>query len=215
MNDRPQQELESGWLETDGTYLSDDEMEQKLLDAVQKEQDDPETALRILAGFYHKLKRWEDYGRSVVQYVRLSADERWTSSVLLKLGGDFEGRSDWKAAAHYYLLCLVTNPTEPLVAYLSHNNLAFCLIQLEKWSPAEAYSRSAIRMNPFRHNAHKNLGLALRGQKRFVESAEAFIVATEQAPNDGRALAHLHEMIQAQPDAFSRSPELLVRVQEL
>jgi len=190
-------------------------MEHKLLGAVQKDEDDPEHALRMLAGFYKGLERWEDYGRSLEELIGLSGDPEKNAALLVSLGSESEGRRDWKAATRYYLRCLVTGPTEPIVAYFSHNNLAYCLIQIEKWSPAEAYSRSAILMEPIRHNAHKNLGLALRGQNRFIESAEAFIVATEQAPNDRRALAHLHEMIQSNPDAFSRSPELLVRAHEL
>ena len=202
----------SGWIETDGTFVSDDEMERNLLDARHSAQDDPEAALRMLASFYKETERWEDYGQYLEELVRLSEDEEETSRLLLTLGGESEGRKDWKAAARYYLRCVATNPTEPDVGYLSRNNLAYCLIQLGKWSPAESYCRSAIRMDPGRHNAHKNLGLALRGRGFLIESAQAFLVAVEQAPKDRRALAHLHEMIQARPGAFVSSPDLLDRI---
>ena len=181
-------------------------------DARHSAQDDPEAALRMLASFYKETERWEDYGQYLEELVRLSEDEEETSRLLLRLGGESEGRKDWKAAARYYLRCVATNPTEPDVGYLSRNNLAYCLIQLGKWSPAESYCRSAIRMDPGRHNAHKNLGLALRGRGFLIESAQAFLVAVEQTPEDRRAIAHLNEMIQERPDAFVSSPDLLDRI---
>ena len=89
----------SGWIEIDGTFLDDNEMEQKLLDALHNTQDDPDAALRMLAGFYKATERWEDYGRSLEELVLLSGDDKKNSRLLLTLGGESKDRKDWKAAA--------------------------------------------------------------------------------------------------------------------
>ena len=103
----------------------------------------------------------------------------------------------------------------PRSSYFSRNNLAYCLNCLGNWRRAEIYGRSAIRLNAIQHNAHKNLGLALQGQDRFIEAAHSYIVATERCPEDGRALAHLRQMIRENPDAFFGAPGMLARVSEL
>ena len=45
--------------------------------------------------------------------------------------------------------------------YFLNNNRAYCLNQVGRHREAEAFCRAAIEINPSRHNAHKNLGIAL------------------------------------------------------
>lgn len=75
--------------------------------------------------------------------------------------------------------------------YWLHNNHAYCLAMLERFAEAEPMAREAIRIDPDRHNAHKNLGLALMGQGRLLEAAESFGRARDIRPADGRAAEYL------------------------
>ena len=63
--------------------------------------------------------------------------------------------------------------------------------------------RAAIEINPAMHNAFKNLGLALEGQGRRREAAEAYIRATESGPMDSRALRHLEDLVAANEEFFA------------
>ena len=60
-------------------------------------------------------------------------------------------------------------------------------------SEAEPRCRAAIRIDPQRYNAHKNLGLSLEGLGRYAEAAQAFVEAVRAEASDPRALKHLEE----------------------
>ena len=52
-------------------------------------------------------------------------------------------------------------------------------------------AREAIRIDPERHNAYKNLGLALMEQGGLRAAAEGFRRARDLCPTDGRAAHYL------------------------
>jgi len=54
-----------------------------------------------------------------------------------------------------------------------------------------------------RHNAHKNLGLNLQGQGRYLEAAHCLLRVAQTAPQDLRALAHLEDLL-AQHEEIGR-----------
>lgn len=191
------------------------EIEARLLRVARTRQQALRVTLEELAAFYQSIGREEDWERCLDRMVDLHEDANRQSGQLVMLGVTAERREDWDAAIRYYVRSLEAGPTDPNLAYFSHNNLAYCLNQLGDWEPAESYCRSALHVNPDRHNAHKNLGLSLCGQGRYLEAAHSFIVATERQPRDVRALAHLDNMIREHPDAFHGSPDLLARVREL
>jgi tetratricopeptide (TPR) repeat protein len=176
-------------------------------------------ALRVtleeLAAFYQSAGRGEDWEHCLDRIVDLHEDANHQSGLLVMLGVTAERREDWDTAISYYVRSLAAGPTDRDLAYFSHNNLGYCLNQLGDWDRAESYCRSALHVNPERHNAHKNLGLSLCGQGRYLEAAHSFIVATERRPRDRRALAHLKDMIDEHPDAFRGSPGLLAQAREL
>ena len=54
---------------------------------------------------------------------------------------------------------------------------AYCLNQLGEHSEAEEVCRVAIGIDGHRHNAYKNLGVALVGLGRYVNAAHAYLAA--------------------------------------
>lgn len=126
------------------------------------------------------------------------------AAACLFLGLVGEARADWAGAVRHYAQGCGTEAGDLRTRYFLRNNLAYSLLQLGECAAAEDYCREAIALAPDIHNAYKNLGLALRGQQHHAEAAQAFLAAARLRPEDGRALAHLREMVR---DLASRAEE--------
>jgi len=94
------------------------------------------------------------------------------------------------------------------------NNRGYCLKELGRHTEAEVHCRAAIALDPARHNAHKNLGLALAEQGRRVEAAHCLLEADRRYPADGRARRHLAELLAAHPEVVQEDPALAAEWQE-
>lgn len=131
------------------------------------------------------------------------------AELLLTMGQAREKSGNHKAALETYSRALEL-PQEPnLVWYFLHNNLAYCLNQEGLRQEAEMHSRAAIKIDPKRYNAHKNLGIALQGLGRYPDAARSFIVATMAYPQDARAFAHLEDLVAAHGEILEREQDLL------
>ena len=97
--------------------------------------------------------------------------------------------------------------------HLINNNLGYCLNCLGECTRAEEYCRTAIRIDPGRHNAYKNLGVSLQGQRRIVEAAKAFIASVWRCPKDPRALSHLAALTEAHPEISEGFPDIHSQLQ--
>lgn len=98
------------------------------------------------------------------------------------------------------------------VWYLLNNNLGFCLNLFAQHTEAERYCRAAIEINPRKYNAYKNLGIALQGQGRYREAAEAFIRATQIYPRDRRALNLLEKLLSQQNGDLPNISDLMINL---
>jgi tetratricopeptide (TPR) repeat protein len=94
------------------------------------------------------------------------------------------------------------------VWYFLNNNLAYCLNCDGLHEKAEGYCRAAIAIDSERHNAHKNLGIALEGQGRYGDAARCFIQATVLCPADSRALSLLENLLTIHPEILKENAEL-------
>ncbi|MBL8486200.1 MAG: hypothetical protein JNK22_03865 [Rhodocyclaceae bacterium] len=136
--------------------------------------------------------------------IDLGLDPENLAGACLFLGLVGEARADWVGAVRHYAEGCGTEAGDLRTRYFLRNNLAYSLLQLGECAAAEDYCREAIALAPEIHNAYKNLGLALRGQQHHAEAAQAFLTAARVRPEDGRALAHLREMV---GDLDSRAEE--------
>ncbi len=137
-----------------------------------------------------------------------TAEPGLRGEITLAMGQLLESADDFEGARAAYARGVALEPDNGDVWYLLHNNLGSCLNQLEQYAEAERWCRAAIQIEPLRHNAHKNLGLALQGQGRYVEAARSFIEAVHCEAGDPRALNHLREMVEAHPEIESDMPDV-------
>ena len=118
----------------------------------------------------------------------------------LDLGRLSEQDDNYEDAVRYYSLAFTMPEGSDRTWYFLNNNLGYSLARLERYAEAETCCRRAIAINPFQYNAHKNLGLSLRGQGRFLDAATSFLIASMSCPGDGRAMSHLGEMLGDHPE---------------
>ena len=119
-----------------------------------------------------------------------------------------EQNQKYKEAIAFYSRALPLEPTDPDVWYLINNNLGYCLNRFEEFTRGEEYCRAAIGLDPNRHNAYKNLAIALEGQGQFADAIEAYVEAVRHRPEDPRALAHLEDLLVRNPSFLVENPEL-------
>jgi len=116
------------------------------------------------------------------------------------LGSRCEGRDDYAAAVKAYARGILLEPDDRDSWYFLNNNIGFSWNQLHEYDRGERHCRIALRCDPRRPNAYKNLALALQGQGRLTEAARLFIAGTEAYPRDPRSLAHLEELVAEHPE---------------
>jgi len=114
---------------------------------------------------------------------------------LLCMGQAKERVGDYGEALKTYLSAMDLPPERNDNWYFLYNNIGYCLNLFGRHAEATPYCRAAIGINPNRHNAFKNLGVALQGQGEYSKAAFAYIVATRICPRDGRALNLLEELV--------------------
>jgi tetratricopeptide (TPR) repeat protein len=104
-------------------------------------------------------------------------------------------------------------PRNTLAWYSAHNNAAWVLTRLGRFEEAIRMARAAIAIDPKRHNAFKNMGLALEGSGEFGEAVWFYGVAACRAPQDRRAIQHLRELLDKMPPLEMFDPILALLVQ--
>ncbi len=123
---------------------------------------------------------------------------------LLSIGQLQERQEDYAAAINWYRKAFRLHPGTDGTWYLLHNNLGYCLNRCGQHIEAEALCRKAIAIDPRRHNAHKNLGLALEGQGCFQAAAREYLEAARLQPQDRRASRLLRRLAEAHPEVAGR-----------
>jgi len=171
--------------------------------------------LTELAFFYSRIQKGS-LAASVTRIVLESTDDAQTrAAAYLRLGQLAEQDDRIQLAHQYYLEGLALGPQHKAVAYLLHNNTGYCLNALARSEEAERYCRLAIKIDPDRHNAFKNLGISLERQGDLVGAARAYIGATRIEPRDPRALHLLEKLLADHPEVRSRFPGILKELEAL
>jgi|GEM_PF-837739 len=193
----------------DGKPIAAELVEADLRARITKSEEALEDAVWQLARFYSFVGRQEEATACVTRLM-----EAWTESPgkqaagYLTLGQLLEQRDSYAEAEAAYARGLAILPAAGEVGYFLHNNRGYCLNKLGRHAEAEAHCRAAIALDPTRHNAHKNLGLALAGQGRFVEAAHCLLEANRRCPADGRARRHLADLLAAHPEVLVEDLDL-------
>ncbi len=136
-----------------------------------------EVAVWQLARFYSAVWRYEEATACVERGIAGTQDPAKHGAVHLRLGQLLKQR-DWCAEGEaVYARGLEFPSASTNVSYLPHKHRGSCPDILGRHAEAEFHCGPAVGINPRRHNAHKNLGLAPVGQKRYGEGARSLLEA--------------------------------------
>ncbi|TAM44890.1 MAG: tetratricopeptide repeat protein [Acidobacteria bacterium] len=200
----------------DGLAVAADEVE-VVFAALAAGEPDPE----VLTGrLWRLVRRCQECGRHegaaayVEKILALAQDPAVRARCFLTMGQLCEQRGDFPAAVAAYSRALALLPRQDLDWYFLNNNLGYSLNQVGRHGEAEAFCRAAIAIDAGRYNAHKNLGLSLQGQGRYVEAARCLLEAARAQPDDLRALGHLEDLLARHEEIARGHPEILKVVQE-
>jgi tetratricopeptide (TPR) repeat protein len=132
-----------------------------------------------------------------------------------QLGTEAEMASDFVLATSLYRLAMAHEPADTKVWYFIHNNLGYCMNQRGRHAEAEELCRRAIVIDGARPNAHKNLGLALKGLGRLREAAAALLDSVRVCGGeDPRGCFELIRMAREHPGLMEEHPEVAEWIEE-
>jgi tetratricopeptide (TPR) repeat protein len=180
--------------------LSYPEIEEVLQANLRKAKDDPKDAMWELARFYSHSKQHEkalDYLRRILD---LQPDTDHKAATVLAMGQTMEQVGDYESAVRYYREAFAFEPVHTRTWYFINNNLGFSLNMLGKFEEGERSCRAAIEIDGQLPNGFKNLGIAMRGQGRFAESAACFVQATQMDASDARSVKLLEGLLEQHPE---------------
>ncbi len=205
-----------GFLSPEGELISIEDAD-RMYGILMKGTDSPDELIRALRGLADECLAQGRFGAACAYLEKSlplidSASEK--ASFLLAIGLAWEHSADFKRARAAYRRAFTLPPEKNDTWYFLNNNLAFCLSKEGRHEEAEPHCRAAIRIDRKRHNAYKNLGVALEGQCRHVEAARNYMRAARLHPADTRAGGLLERLIDAHPEILSKAPKLRDWLQE-
>lgn len=171
-------------------------------------EDALEDAVWQIARFYSAAGRLDEATACVMRLLDGTTDPAKQAGGYLALGQLLEQEDRYAEAEVAYARGLAIMPAAGKVGYFLRNNRGYCLNELGRHAEAEVHCRAAIALDPARHNAHKNLGLALAGQGRLGEAAHCLLEADRLYPADDRARRYLAELLAAHPEVLQEDPSL-------
>ena len=165
-------------------------------------------ALYNSASFYSEFRQFRTAQACLEQLLQVEYSPECKALVLLTLGQFSESCDDYPLAVDFYKQGLALEPVEPEVWYLINNNLGFSLNAVGRYEDGESYCREAIKINPNRHNAYKNLGISLQSAGRLLEAARSFVLAAQKELHDPRALQLLQDLVRMHPELLQQDAGL-------
>ncbi len=147
--------------------------------------------------------------RYIVKILPLTETDGERAQCLLSMGQARESAGNLGAAQEVYSQAFALSQESNLTWYFLNNNLGFCLSHAGDYKAAAKHCRVAIKIDRKRHNAHKNLGIALYGMKKYATAARCLIRATLLCPQDRRALSLLEGLLASHTEVLEEDPRLL------
>jgi tetratricopeptide (TPR) repeat protein len=198
----------------DGQPVSAEAVEADLCSRVAAAEAALADTLWQLARFYSLTGKQEEATACVERWLATTRNPARQAAGCLALGQLLEQQDRYAEAEAMYANGLRIPEAPAEVAYFLHNNRGYCLNVLGRHAEAERHTRAAVAIDPFRHNAHKNLGLALAGQGRSTEAAQCLLEADRLCPADSRARRHLADLLAEHPDVLAADPALAAACRE-
>jgi tetratricopeptide (TPR) repeat protein len=188
--------------------------EARLLVLLQKRESAFEEMLLKLSRFYSDT---EQPGEAFAYMKRLkvcASDPETKAFCYLSMGQLMEQTRDFKSALVAYTKGFMLEPTRTSTWYFLHNNLASCLNHFERFSEAEWYCREAIKIRSTKHHAYQTLGIALEGQARYPEAADAFVRAIRNEASERLSLRLLESLLKEHPEVMLDRKDILEQLKK-
>jgi tetratricopeptide (TPR) repeat protein len=161
-----------------------------------------------LGAFYSQAGHYDEATACFERVIELITDPEQQAAGFLALGQIQEQKGDYRAAAMRYQSGIALEPRGRRTAYFLRNNMGYCLNQMREYEAAVPHLEQALKIDPRRANAYKNLALSHQGTGNLKRAAELFVDATRSNAADSRSLRHLESLIEANPDLLVDVPGL-------
>jgi tetratricopeptide (TPR) repeat protein len=191
-----------------GKRMTVKEAEQVLLRRIWECRSAWRHAVCELLRFYRRNDGLDEAIQYTSQLLNAPIDLEERACYLLNMGQMMEQREDFTAAIYFYQKAYSLEPVDENIWYLINNNLGYCLNHFGRHVEAEPYCREAIKVDPTRFNAHKNLGISLQGQGKYAEAARCYLQSVQYNAGDPRAYNHLEQLVAEHPEVLKEMPDL-------
>jgi len=160
----------------------------------------------FVVGFYRGINNIDAATDLLEGFIKAGKDAEQTAHCYLALGQIATDEQRFEDALKCFTLALERAPKRKKVTYVLHNNIAFCLNSLARYSEGEAHCREAIEVDWTRASAYRNLGVSLQGRGNARAAAWALVEAVRADPADQRARAILHKLVTLVPSLSVECP---------
>lgn len=200
--------------EPKGKLISAQEAEKILLAKLTKCEKELESTIWDLAVLYSRTGQ-QDIAMQYINRLMANTDDPEKKALyFLKMGQLMEQIHNYEAAITFYSQAFSLEPVNSEAWYFINNNLGYCLNHFGRHKEAEPYCRAAIKIEPRRQNAYKNLGISLEGQGQYTEAAKAYVKAVQANAADPRALTHLEELVAKHNEILSSIPDIQAQIEK-
>jgi len=200
--------------EPKGKLISAEEAEKLLLEKLKKCEHELESTICDLAIFYSRTSRQNIAMQYINRLMASTNDPERKALYFLQMGQIMEQIHNYEAAITFYTQAFSLEPVNSEAWYFINNNLGYCLNHFGRHKEAEPYCRAAIKIEPRRQNAYKNLGISLEGQGQYTEAAKSYIKAVQATAGDPRALLHLEELVAKHSEILPDIPDIQAQIEK-
>jgi len=164
--------------------------------------------LLFVVGFYRGINKISEAIELLERFIKSDRNAENKAHCHLALGQIATDEKRFAVALQHFNAALALRPEKRKVKYVLHNNIGFCLNQLNRYVEAEKYCRAAIEVDWTRASAFRNLGISLKGQGNLIGAAWVLVEAINADPADTRARQIVEQVVKANPSLSVQCPWL-------
>jgi tetratricopeptide (TPR) repeat protein len=190
------------------TAVPEQDTEKLLLERLENSQSESDYFrwMLFVVGFYRGIKKMDAATGLLRRFIETSNNDEQKAHCHLTLGQIATDELGFETALGHFKTALELNPKEKRVVYVLHNNTAYCLNMLHRYTEGEGYCLTAIEINWTRASGYRNLGVSLKGQGKVVEAVWALVEAAKLDTSDERARLLLRTLIAENPKLAVQCP---------
>lgn len=162
----------------------------------------------FVVGFYRGINKISEAIDLLDGYIKSNHNSENKAHCHLALGQIATDERRFAVALEHFNSALALRPEKRKVKYVLHNNIGFCLNQLNRHVEAERYCRAAIDIDWTRASAFRNLGISLKGQGNLIGAAWVLVEAINTDPNDARSRQIVEQLVKTNPGLTMQCPWL-------